>query len=71
LTAVSGYNKEQSFSLAENGNTSATWKLKVPNNVSSIIIKIVAKAGNFSDGEQKAIAVLPNRMLVTDALPFL
>ncbi|SIT98308.1 Uncharacterized conserved protein YfaS, alpha-2-macroglobulin family [Epilithonimonas bovis DSM 19482] len=69
LTAVSGYNKEQSFSLAENGNASATWKLKVPNNVSSIIIKIVAKAGNFSDGEQKAIAILPNRMLVTDALP--
>lgn len=77
LTAVSGYNKEQSFSLAENGNTSATWKLKVPNNVSSIIIKIVAKGEplnplkgtSFSDGEQKAIAVLPNRMLVTDALP--
>ncbi|MNX88410.1 hypothetical protein D3C86_1203790 [compost metagenome] len=45
------------------------WKVKVPNDVSSIIIKIVAKAGNFSDGEQKAIAVLPNRMLVTDALP--
>ncbi len=69
LTAVSGYNKEQSFSLTENGNTFATWKLKVPNNVSSIIIKIVAKAGNFSDGEQKAIAILPNRMLMTDALP--
>lgn len=69
LTAVAGYNKEQSFSLDANGNTSATWKLKVPNNVSSIIIKVIAKAGNFSDGEQKAIAVLPNRMLVTDALP--
>lgn len=69
LTAVSGYNKEQSFSLAENGNSVVNWKIKVPNNVSSIIIKIVAKAGNFSDGEQKAIAVLPNRMLVTDALP--
>ena len=69
LTAVPGYNKEQSFSLSENGNTTATWKLKVPNDVSSIIIRIVAKAGNFSDGEQKAIAVLPNRMLVTDALP--
>ncbi|WP_312195686.1 alpha-2-macroglobulin family protein [Epilithonimonas vandammei] len=77
LTAVSGYNKEQSFSLDANGNTSATWKLKVPNNVSSIIIKIVAKGEplnplkgtSFSDGEQQAIAVLPNRMLVTDALP--
>ncbi|MBC7555495.1 MAG: hypothetical protein H7195_00865, partial [Chryseobacterium sp.] len=27
------------------------------------------KAGDFSDGEQQAIAVLPNRMLVTDAVP--
>lgn len=69
LTAVSGYNKEQSFSLDENGNSALTWKIKVPNNVSSIILKVVAKAGQYSDGEQKAIAILPNRMLVTDALP--
>lgn len=69
LTAVAGFNKEQTFSLSENGNSVVNWKVKVPNDVSSIIIKIVAKAGNFSDGEQKAIAVLPNRMLVTDALP--
>lgn len=68
LTAVSGYNKEQSFSLNENGNGVVNWKLKVPNDVSSIILKVVAKAGNFSDGEQKAIAILPNRMLVTDAV---
>jgi len=68
LTAVSGYNKEQAFSLNENGNSALTWKIKVPNNVSSIILKIVAKAGKYSDGEQKAIPVLPNRMLVTDAV---
>ncbi len=60
---------QETFSLAENGNAVVNWKLNVPNDVSSIIIKIVAKAGNFSDGEQKAIAVLPNRMLVTDAVP--
>lgn len=60
---------QKTFSLTENGNAVVNWKLKVPNDVSSIIIKIVAKAGNFSDGEQKAIAVLPNRMLVTDAVP--
>ncbi|WP_312396467.1 alpha-2-macroglobulin family protein [Chryseobacterium sp.] len=69
LTAVSGYNKEQAFSVDENGNSVLTWKVKVPNNVSSIILKIVAKAGQYSDGEQKAVAILPNRMLVTDALP--
>ncbi|PZU15813.1 MAG: hypothetical protein DI622_12160, partial [Chryseobacterium sp.] len=69
LTAVPGYNKEQAFSLDENGNSALTWKIKVPKDVSSIILKVVAKAGQYSDGEQKAIAVLPNRMLLTDALP--
>ncbi|MGO4710603.1 alpha-2-macroglobulin family protein, partial [Chryseobacterium sp. 2TAF14] len=59
----------QNFELKENGNSALTWKIKVPNNVSSIIFKIVAKAGQYSDGEQKTISVLPNRMLVIDALP--
>lgn len=59
----------QNFDLNENGNGALTWKLKVPNNVSSIILKVVAKAGAYSDGEQQAVAVLPNRMLVTDAVP--
>ncbi|KIA88433.1 alpha-2-macroglobulin family protein [Kaistella jeonii] len=60
---------QKSFELKENGNEVVTWKVKVPNDVSSMIIKVVAKAGDFSDGEQKAIAVLPNRILVTDAVP--
>src|SRR5690606_7050340 len=62
-------NNSSAFELKENGNAVANWKLKVPKDVSPIIIKVVAQAGNFSDGEQKAIAVLPNRMLVTDAVP--
>ncbi|MDQ0064265.1 alpha-2-macroglobulin family protein [Chryseobacterium lathyri] len=59
----------QNFNLNEKGNSALTWKLKVPNNVSSIILKVVAKAGAYSDGEQQAVAILPNRMLVTDAVP--
>lgn len=59
----------QNFEVAENGNSVANWTIKAPKNVSSIILKVVAKAGNYSDGEQKAIAVLPNRMLVTEAIP--
>lgn len=69
LNAAAGYNVEQAFTLNANGSTTVQWNVKVPNGVSSIIIKNVAKAGEFSDGEQKAIAVLPNRMLVTDAVP--
>ncbi|MDO5615614.1 MAG: alpha-2-macroglobulin family protein, partial [Cruoricaptor ignavus] len=65
-------NARQNFELNENGNTVATWKINVPKDISTIIIKVVATStplsaqGSFSDGEQKAIAVLPNRMLVTD-----
>lgn len=59
----------QNFEIGENGNSALTWKLKVPENVSSVIIKVIAKAGSYSDGEQQAIAILPNRMLITDAVP--
>ncbi|WP_312901077.1 alpha-2-macroglobulin family protein [Chryseobacterium taichungense] len=70
ISAKFGLNANvQNFEINENGNSALTWKLKVPENVSSIIIKVVAKAGAYSDGEQQAIAVLPNRMLVTDAVP--
>ncbi|MFT3919331.1 alpha-2-macroglobulin family protein [Cloacibacterium sp.] len=76
LSAASGYNVEQAFTLNANGSTTVQWNIKVPNGVSSIIIKNVATSQSlsyqnqkFSDGEQKAIAVLPNRMLVTDAVP--
>lgn len=60
---------QKSFTLNGGGTTIIVWSIVVPKDVSSIIIKNVAKAGEFSDGEQKAIAVLPNRMLVTDAVP--
>lgn len=69
ITQVAGYNWQQAFTVDANGNSIANWTIKAPKNVSSIIIKVVAKAGAFSDGEQQAIAVLPNRMLVTDAVP--
>ncbi|WP_294245600.1 alpha-2-macroglobulin family protein [uncultured Chryseobacterium sp.] len=69
LAAASGFNTDQAFSLSEKGNDVLTWKIKVPENVSSIIVKVTAKAGTYSDGEQQAVAVLPNRILVTDAVP--
>ncbi|WP_370899258.1 alpha-2-macroglobulin family protein [Chryseobacterium gossypii] len=59
----------QNFDINEKGNSALTWKLKVPDHISSVILKVVAKAGNYSDGEQQAVAILPNRMLVTDAVP--
>ncbi|MBS1572382.1 MAG: hypothetical protein JST62_08335, partial [Bacteroidetes bacterium] len=59
----------KTFSIKSGETTSTQWNLKVPTGTDAIIIKTVAKAGNFSDGEQQAIAILPNRMLVTEAVP--
>jgi len=34
-----------------------------------LICKIIAEAGNFSDGEQKYLPVLPDKVLITESLP--
>lgn len=60
---------DQNFDVQENGNSALTWNIRIPDHISSIILKTVAKAGPYCDGEQKSVPVLPNRMLVTDAVP--
>ncbi|WP_338732967.1 alpha-2-macroglobulin family protein [Mangrovimonas cancribranchiae] len=59
----------ESFSIKQNGNTQIAWSLSIPENINAIQYKILAKAGDFSDGEQNALPVLSNRMLVTETLP--
>ncbi len=59
----------ETFSVDKKGNTRVAWLLNIPDNVSAVQYKIIAKAGNFSDGEQNALPVLSNRMLVTETLP--
>lgn len=57
------------FSVKAKGNTNVSWELEIPDNVQTVQYKIIAKAGNFSDGEQNVLPVLSNRMLVTETLP--
>ncbi|SHG06378.1 alpha-2-macroglobulin family protein [Chryseobacterium vrystaatense] len=60
----------QNFNVGATGNSTVSWGIKTPfHKVSSIIIKVVAKAGSHSDGEQIPVAVLSNRMLLTDTVP--
>lgn len=46
-----------------------SWELTVPEGVSAVTYRVVASAGNFSDGEENAVPVLSNRRLVTETLP--
>lgn len=57
------------FSIDTNSNTQISWRLTIPDNIDAIQYKIIAKAGNFSDGEQNMLPVLSNRILVTETLP--
>ncbi|MDZ7742661.1 MAG: MG2 domain-containing protein [Bacteroidota bacterium] len=59
----------RSFSLDKKGSTSVSWKIIIPEGLETITYRIKARTQNFSDGEEMALPVLPNRMLVTESLP--
>lgn len=58
-----------SFNVRKGQSTSVSWNIAIPEGVGAISYKVVAKAGNFSDGEEMAVPVLTNRMLVTETMP--
>jgi uncharacterized protein YfaS (alpha-2-macroglobulin family) len=59
----------QNFKVDAKGNTQVSWKLQIPKGIQAVQYKIMAKANDFSDGEQNVLPVLSNRMLVTETLP--
>lgn len=62
-------NTIETFSVEKENNTQMSWELSIPDTIQAVQYKILAKAGDFSDGEQNALPVLSNRMLVTETLP--
>lgn len=64
-------NAIQSFTNTIAGNTTVSWRLAVPQGLQALQYRVLAKAGEFSDGEQNTLPVLTNRMLVTESIPLL
>ena len=58
-----------SFTVAKERSTVVNWEIAIPEGFQAVTYKVVAKAGSFSDGEEKAVPVLTNRMLVTESMP--
>ena len=71
VNLVISANQTQTFTLPTGQSSSFQWSLAIPHDPSLSVLqyRITAKAGNFSDGEEKAFPVLTNRMLVTETLP--
>lgn len=60
----------QYFTVGAGQSMAVKFPLQVPISFNSALTyRIVAKAKNFSDGEEMALPVLTNRMLVTESLP--
>ncbi len=59
------------FDVKKGLSTVVSWKLVIPvaTDLSLLRFRITATAGNFSDGEERNIPVLTNRMMVTESLP--
>lgn len=60
---------QKTFMLTKQQNTVIGWTISVPENIEAITYKVVAKAENFTDGEEMTVPVLSNRTLVTESLP--
>lgn len=61
-------NRDQVFSLEQGASSDASWTFDVPADIDILGLRIIARSEQFSDGEQHALAVLPNRMLVTESM---
>ncbi|HKC36539.1 MAG TPA: alpha-2-macroglobulin family protein, partial [Chitinophagaceae bacterium] len=60
----------QYFTVAAGQSEAVTFPIQVPYLFDKALVwRIVARAGDVSDGEEAAIPVLTNRMLVTETLP--
>lgn len=62
-------NTIKNFNIAAYGNTTVSWKIYIPEGLQGVQYKVLAKAGNFSDGEENILPVLTNNMLVTESIP--
>ncbi|TJZ61463.1 alpha-2-macroglobulin [Sphingobacterium olei] len=56
----------QDFSAAAKGNSTVSWTLHIPKGYPTVQIKVVGATDGFSDGEIHELAILPNRILLTD-----
>lgn len=57
------------FAVEKEKSTSVKWKIVVPENYGVLTYRVKAVSKDFTDGEEKSVPVLPNRMMVTEAMP--
>ncbi|MDX2285655.1 MAG: alpha-2-macroglobulin family protein [Bacteroidia bacterium] len=59
----------QAFSVEAGRSTVVSWTLNIPEGTQPVVVRMLAQAGAFTDGEEHVLPVLSNRILVTETLP--
>lgn len=59
----------KTFNCKAKESVAINWIITIPEGIQGIQYKVIAKSGNFSDGEENILPVLSNKILVTEALP--
>jgi uncharacterized protein YfaS (alpha-2-macroglobulin family) len=67
--AFGNTNARKTFEVKAGENTNIDWQVQIPYTHQAVVYRVVAKSGNFSDGEENTLPILTNRMLVTETLP--
>ena len=57
------------FTIKKGQSARLAWDIVIPEGVGAVTYRVVAKAENFTDGEEMALPILTNRMLVTESMP--
>lgn len=57
------------FTIKDRQSINLEWSIEIPEGIQAIAYRIVARAGEFSDGEEMVLPVVTNRTLVTETLP--
>jgi hypothetical protein len=63
--------QSKKITLKANETKAINWEITEFMPYELVICKVIATAGNFSDGEQKYLPVLPDKVLITESLPLI
>lgn len=69
ITSLFLTNNTLNFTADAGKNVSVDWKLSVPMSIGAVSIRVVAIGDGHSDGEEKVLPILSNRMMVTETMP--
>jgi hypothetical protein len=68
-TAMGNLNPIKKVVISKGLSCLVTWDIRVPEGIPAVTVKMVAKAGDCTDGEENTLPLLTNRMLLTETMP--